>query len=250
MPGEDALHPRPLCPGPLRRRPLCPRQQTPEVIAVEQRTEELRLLGGWAWRPIIGRERQIALKALGDGPAEVLSVARAGGTEREVRCGVRDGGVGSGLWLYTFDERGLGLGVGLAIFGVACGERALQRHILRCQRWVCAQPVTEAQAALELCAVVHQMEMVGAMRGRGIAQKAPVGEGRIECPCVLVSAVYEGGNRRIEVADERDDVDDRLGEEPRDGGGADVMDLQRLEQRRQAFALELVESRPSGVILD
>ena len=45
----------------------------------------------------------------------------------------------------------------------------------------------------------------------------------------------------IEVVHERDDVDDRLGEEPGDGGGADVMDLLGLEQRFEPLALGLVD---------
>ena len=71
----------------------------------------------------------------------------------------------------------LGIRVGFAILGVACGERALQRHILARQRRVCAQPVTEVQAAIELCAVIHQMKVVGAMRSRGITQKSAYGRG-------------------------------------------------------------------------
>jgi hypothetical protein len=61
------------------------------------------------------------------------------------------------------DERGLGLCVGFAILGVARGEGALQRHILARQHRVCAQPVTEVQAALELRAVIDQMKVMGAM---------------------------------------------------------------------------------------
>jgi TfoX N-terminal domain len=133
---------------------------------------------------------------------------------------------------------------------VARGEGALQRRILICQRWICTQPVTEAQATLELHTVIHQMEVVGAMRSRGIAQKAPVGEGRIEYPCILVAVVDESSDWRRQVVHERDDVDDRLGEEPGDGSGADVMNLQGIEQRLEPFALRLVESRPCGVIRD
>jgi hypothetical protein len=133
---------------------------------------------------------------------------------------------------------------------VARGEGALQRRILICQRWICAQPVPEAQTTLELRAVIHQMEVVGAMRSRGIAQKAPVGEGRIEYPCILVAVVDESSDWCRQVVHERDDVDDRLGEEPGDGSGADVMNLQGIEQRLEPFALGLVESRPCGVIRD
>jgi hypothetical protein len=153
------------------------------------------------------------------------------------------------LFLYTPDERSLGLGVGLAVLAETRGERSLQRHILICQSLVFAQPVTKVQEPLELCTVIHQMEVVAAIRSPRIAQKTPVGESRIECPWILVAAaVYESSDRRVEIIHERHHVDNWLSEEPRDCSGANVMDLQGSKQRRKPFALGLEGSRPRRVI--
>jgi hypothetical protein len=54
----------------------------------------------------------------------------------------------------------------------------------------------------------------------------------------------------VEVFDERDHVDHRLGGEPRDGGRSEVVYLGAGEQRLDPFALSCKPSRPCGAVLD
>ncbi len=78
------------------------------------------------------------------------------------------------------DELALGLGIGLAVIGVAFRERPLERHVFTCKDRVRAQAIAKAQTALELSLLVHEMQMMGAVGGRRIAQEAPMDECRVE----------------------------------------------------------------------
>lgn len=93
----------------------------------------------------------------------------------------------------------------------------------------------------------------GAGGGCGVrgAQESPVGERCVESLRELVARLgNECSDRCVEIGDERDHVDNRLGGETWDGGRAEVMDLRSHEQRREALALGLESGGSGGVVGD
>lgn len=91
----------------------------------------------------------------------------------------------------VLDKCSLGLSVCLPVVFVALGERVLQRRVLRREDGVCTQDVAEVQATVEILGLVHEVQVVGAARGRGVAQEAPVGERRVERLWELVVRVCD-----------------------------------------------------------
>jgi hypothetical protein len=112
----------------------------------------------------------------------------------------RAGGAGRGWQFASFDELALGLGIRLAVRSVALSERTLERRVLSGEHWVGAQSVAEAQAPFELVGFVYEVQVVGAVGGRRVAQEPAVGERRVERRRVLVAAVlHQPLDRRVEV---------------------------------------------------
>lgn len=57
--------------------------------------------------------------------------------------------------------------------------------------------------------------MVGAVGGRGPTEPAPVAQRGVEGPRVLIAPLLdESGERRIELFDQRHEIDHRLGRHP------------------------------------
>jgi hypothetical protein len=153
--------------------------------------------------------------------------------------------------LVSLDELTLGLGVGLAVVLVARGERLLEGRVLIHERWVCAQAVAEAQTTLELLALIHEVQMVGTVRGCGVAEKAPMRKCRVEGTRELVAgSLDQPGDRRVKIRDERHHVDHGLCRETGDSSRADVVDIHTLKQRCESPALRLEGGRPRGVVSD
>src|SRR5215218_11329900 len=99
--------------------------------------------------------------------------------------------------------------------------------------------------AIEPCALIDEVEVVRAPRGRGPAEPAPVAQRGVERLRVLVTAALdEGSDRRIELFDERHEIDDRLGWHAGHCRRADLMDLGPRQQRQESLALGLEASRP------
>lgn len=93
--------------------------------------------------------------------------------------------------------------------------------------------------------------MVGAVRGRGVAEKAPVHERRVERPGKLVAGVlHQRRDRRVEIGHERDHVDHRLCRQTGHGGGAEVVNLHPAWQRREPLSLCRKRGRARGVVRD
>ena len=89
--------------------------------------------------------------------------------------------------IVSADEFALGLGVCLPVVAVSLGERALHGDVFAGEDGVGAQAVTEAQAALQLSLLVHDVQVMGAMRRVGVAEKASVCERRVEGSGELVA---------------------------------------------------------------
>lgn len=71
-----------------------------------------------------------------------------------------------------------------------------------------AQAVAETQANVELRAIVHEMQMMTAVRGIGEAQEAPMSGRRVERLREAIASVpNERRDRRVEIVNERDHVD-------------------------------------------
>ena len=67
---------------------------------------------------------------------------------------------------------------------------------------------------------------------------------------VIAGSFHDGGNARLKFVNERDHVDHRLGREPVNSGGANVVDLYAGQQRGQSLTLDDEEGRPRRLIFD
>ena len=65
---------------------------------------------------------------------------------------------------------------------VALRERPLQRPVFARKDRIGTQAVTKAQTPLKLARLVYEVQVVGAVSGRRVAQEPPVGERRVERP--------------------------------------------------------------------
>src|SRR5205807_2394622 len=112
-----------------------------------------------------------------------------------------------------------------------------------------AEAVSEAKAVVDARALVYQVQVMSAMRERWVAEEATVIQIRVEeNRQVVASAPHELGRKHVEITDEPDHVNHRLGREPADGGRTDVMDRHAGQQRGQPFALGDIGVAPGAVV--
>src|SRR5437660_6654862 len=152
---------------------------------------------------------------------------------------------------YRGDERRLAFGVGVAVVAKALGQLALQRGVLRGELGMRAERVAQREVRLQRRgaggAHIQMMpRQIGRRAERLAADDAEVAEPRVaerRQPARDLVEVFR-------VADDDDDVDDRLRVQPWRGRAAGVLDVESelLDRGGDAVAQALERRRPSRVV--